>query len=216
MKNINILEFETSPNPQYTIIWIHGLGSNSKDSMSLLHLLNISDLKIRFVCPDAPRIPVTINNKMIMQSWYDIKDKEINDVDLEGLKESKFIIDNLINKEVNRGIKSTNIILGGFSQGGVLSLYVANSLNKKLASIICLSGYLAIDTDITNNNTSIPFFLAHRLFDNIIPIQRFYSYTKLLKKAGYANLFIKEYENEHNVCQEELYDLHAFIRRLMI
>ncbi|WBF65423.1 MAG: prolyl oligopeptidase family serine peptidase [Candidatus Kinetoplastibacterium crithidii] len=212
--NISTVEIKTQENPKHTIIWLHGLGADSRDSLQLLSYLNITKSKLRFICPDAPKRTITINNNSIMRAWYDIKSSELNEnIDIRGIQDSEEIIRHLIQEEINKGIRSENIILGGFSQGSVISLYTAMNLNVKIAAVICLSGYLPdIKYEKINNiNINTPFFVAHGLFDEVVPINKFYTYISELKKNGYYLITKKEYRHGHTVNEQELQDLRSFI-----
>ncbi len=50
----------------------------------------------------------------------------------------------LITKEVNSGIPPSRIILGGFSQGGAMSILAGLCGERKLAGIVSLSGWLPL------------------------------------------------------------------------
>ncbi|MEC9370681.1 MAG: carboxylesterase, partial [Pseudomonadota bacterium] len=68
-----VLELETGPDPVYSIIFLHGLGADCHDFESLPNMLDLPvGIPIRFVLPDAPMRPITINNGMVMRGWYDI------------------------------------------------------------------------------------------------------------------------------------------------
>ncbi|AFZ82890.1 alpha/beta hydrolase [Candidatus Kinetoplastidibacterium crithidiae] len=218
--NINTVDITTHENPTHTIIWLHGLGADSTDSFQLLNYLNITELKLRFVCPDAKKRIITINNNSIMRAWYDIKSNDLSEnIDISGIQDSANIIRHLIKKEISQGIRSENIILGGFSQGSVISLYTAMNLSVKIAGVVCLSGYLPdIKNEITNifnANKNTPFFIAHGLFDEIIPINKFYTCISELKKNGYYLITKKEYTHGHNVNEEELQDIRSFITNIV-
>ncbi|MBW0454654.1 MAG: phospholipase [Candidatus Kinetoplastibacterium crithidii] len=215
--DINTVNIKTHENPTHSIIWLHGLGSNSRDSLQLLNYLNITKLKLRFVCPDAPKRTITINNNSVMRAWYDIKPGELNEnIDIRGIQDSEEIIKYLIEQEIDKGISSENIILGGFSQGSVISLYTAMNLNVRIAAVICLSGYLPnIKHEyIYNTNKKTPFFIAHGLYDEIIPINKFHECISELKEKGYYLITKKEYEHGHSVDQKELQDIRSFITNI--
>lgn len=48
------------------------------------------------------------------------------DDDLEGIKESIKTLHTLIDEQIEKGIKSERIIVGGFSQGGAIALLVGS------------------------------------------------------------------------------------------
>lgn len=68
-----------------------------------------------------PSRPVTINMGMMMPSWYDIRslDGVNEDEDEEQMLKSVHQLHRLITEEVEYGIQSERIVVGGFSQGMV-------------------------------------------------------------------------------------------------
>ena len=131
---------ETDPN--VCIIWLHGLGANGHDFEPIVPHLGINK-KIRpwFVFPNAPKIKVTLNNSMIMPAWYDIFEMNINrKADIKGINESINSIGKLID-QIKVKIATKNIILAGFSQGGVIAYGAGISYDSKLAGILGLSTY---------------------------------------------------------------------------
>ncbi len=72
------LEIETGAAPAFSIIWLHGLGADSRDFEQLPQMLNLPrQLPIRFILPDAPHRPITLNGGMVMRGWYDLTGMEI-------------------------------------------------------------------------------------------------------------------------------------------
>ena len=65
------LELATGADPVGTVIWMHGLGADAHDFEPIVPLLEL-DRPLRFVFPNAPVRPVTINGGMRMRAWYDI------------------------------------------------------------------------------------------------------------------------------------------------
>ena len=55
------------------VVWMHGLGADAHDFESLVPELRLpSSLAVRFVFPNAPVRPVTINGGHRMRAWYDV------------------------------------------------------------------------------------------------------------------------------------------------
>jgi len=70
---LTCIEHETSPNPLASVIWMHGLGADGSDFAGIVPQLNLRHCPpIRFVFPNAPSMPVTVNNGYVMPAWYDI------------------------------------------------------------------------------------------------------------------------------------------------
>ena len=203
-----------SDDATHSVIWLHGLGADGHDFEPIVNELTLTQ-NIRFIFPHAPEMPVSINNGMIMPAWYDIKAAQIDSLQDEiGIKQSQDLVLALITREIERGVKSENIILAGFSQGGAIALHTALRYEKSLAGIMGLSTYLPLaDTvanEINNANKNTPVFLAHGIHDPIIPIQLATNTQATLNQLGYT-VELKKYEMEHSVCIEEVEDISNWI-----
>lgn len=64
--------------------------------------------------------------------------------DAEGIKASADYLSSLIQKEIDAGIPADRIVLGGFSQGGAMSIYTGLMAKVKLAGIVSMSGWLLL------------------------------------------------------------------------
>ena len=119
------IEVEPTASHDASVIWMHGLGASAHDFADMPRI--ISRPGTRWVFPNAPVRPVTLNNGWKMPSWFDIRylagesDGE-RECPIEA-QESADIISKLIEAEHSRGVPYNRIILIGFSQGGAMSLY---------------------------------------------------------------------------------------------
>lgn len=216
MLTLATLEKNPSKEPLRTIIWLHGLGANCHDFEPIVEQLGIHDShKIRFIFPDAPSIPVTLNGNLKMQAWFDVYEMKVDaKLDLAGINRSKIAIEQLIEEEVRRGIATENIILAGFSQGAAMSLTVGLQYKDKLGGIIALSGYLPNAEDVINNlspqNENCPIFLAHGTADPILPYPLGLETCEALMRAKLP-LSWHSYYMPHSVCDEEVSDIRKWI-----
>jgi phospholipase/carboxylesterase len=114
------IEIETGPNPECSIIWLHGLGADGNDFAPVVPELRLpATMPTRFIFPHAPSMPVTINGGYIMPAWYDILEMDIDRrVDVPGLLNSAAAVQELLDRELERGIGADKLVLAGFSQGG--------------------------------------------------------------------------------------------------
>ncbi len=200
----------------YSVIWLHGLGADGHDFEPIVNELELS-LPIRFIFPHAPTRSITINNGMNMPAWYDIASPQINKLeDKAGIEESQQAILKFIEREIERGVKSHNIILAGFSQGGAIALHTALRFNKPLAGIMGLSTYLPlidnVKKELCDENKNTPIFLAHGNQDPIIPIQLATTTKSFLQGLTY-NITLHHYEMEHSVCAQEITDISSWIKK---
>ena len=198
------------------IIWLHGLGASSNDFPPVVPELGLnSERAIRFIFPQAPDRPITINGGMVMPGWYDIKGTDIADKeDADGMAESQAILEGLIESQVSQGIPSENIIIAGFSQGGAVAYHTGLRTKHKLAGVLALSTYLpfsaSAEAEQNGINKSTPILANHGTYDPVVPIQLGKMSADLLKNLGYP-LEWKEYPMQHQVMMEQIKDIGEWI-----
>jgi len=143
---LDSIVIDTKPNPEVSVIWMHGLGDSGEGWAPIVNELDLSGLPgIRFIFPHANTMPVTINGGYVMRSWYDIVHTDLGrQEDEKGLRESQILVDALIEREIARGVPAHRIVLGGFSQGCAMTLQAGLRFPKKLAGLMCLSGYVPL------------------------------------------------------------------------
>lgn len=207
--------------PDNAIIWLHGLGADGHDFEGLVPELSLSEtFNIRFVFPHAAMMPVTINQGFVMRAWYDITSADFySDQDESGIRKSQAYVDSLIEQQINQGIKPEKIILAGFSQGGVIALQSSLRSRHKLAGVMALSTYLALDQTLkeekTQANQHIPILLAHGTADPVINIKWAYQTYSQLIGEGYQIDWNEYAGMQHGLCREEIVDIHRFIFKVL-
>lgn len=217
MKPIQHLELNTGADPKGTIIWMHGLGADCWDFVSIVKELGLpADLPMRFIFPQAPSRPITINNGQIMPGWYDISMAQLQrKPDEAGVRQSQAAIEELIAREIGRGIAADKIILAGFSQGGAIALQTGLRYREALGGIMALSTYLTLDDSLaaeaTIANANIPIFMAHGTEDQLIPLALAQSSRAKMAARGYK-IEWHEYPMPHSVCMEEIEEIGVWIQ----
>ena len=218
MSLLETVEIATGDHPEAAVIWMHGLGADGNDFLPIVRELDLSECPaIRFVFPNAETMPVTINNGYVMRAWYDILGMDlVRREDEVGLRKSQNQIEQLIAREIERGIPAERIILAGFSQGCAMTLQTGLRYPKKLAGMLCLSGYLPLADKLpaerSDANFSTPIFMAHGRVDPVVQIARAETSRDFLKSLGYA-IEWKDYSMPHSVCEEEIDDIGQVITR---
>lgn len=219
---LETIEIESGSNPTAAIIWMHGLGADANDFVPIVKELDLHNCPaIRFVFPNAPQIPVTLNGGYIMRAWYDIAaaGTDINKREDEtGLRLSQQQIEALIARENARGISTDKIILAGFSQGCAMSLQTGLRHPQKLAGIMGLSGYVPLADKVASErhaaNQATSIFLVHGTVDPVIPIQRAQQSRDLLVSLGYP-IEWHDYWMQHSVSPQEITDIGNWLRKVL-
>ena len=217
---LECIEITTSTNPEFAVIWLHGLGADGNDFAPMVPELNVDHIPIRFIFPHAPVIPVTINGGMPMRAWYDLYVMDlVRYEDEKGLRGSQQMINALIARENARGIPTENIVLAGFSQGAAMTFQSALRLEEKLAGMVCLSGYLPLADKIENErhaaNQNTPIFMAHGTQDSVVPLQRAEESHAKLSALGY-DIEWHTYAMPHAVCPQEIAAISDFLKRVLV
>jgi phospholipase/carboxylesterase len=214
------IEIETAPNPGVAIIWMHGLGADGNDFVPLVRELDLRGLPaIRFVFPHAKEMPVTVNGGYVMRAWYDIVGADIaRREDEAGLRASQADVEALIAREQARGIGAERIILAGFSQGCAMALQTGLRHPRRLAGLLCLSGYVPLADKLSNERSAeslaTPIFMVHGRQDGVIPIARAEQSRDLLGALGYQVEW-HEYPMQHSLCAQEIVDIGAWLKKVL-
>ncbi len=217
---LDAIEIETRPHPQWAVIWMHGLGADGNDFVSIVPELGLDEAAVRFVFPHAPMIPVTCNNGYVMRAWYDILelDSISRRVDEAGIRQNRSAIQALIERENQRGIPSERIILAGFSQGGAMAYIVGLTHPDKLAGIIALSTYIPsqslLDSESSPANQATPVFAAHGIQDPIVPYALGEAAAKQVGTGGHPTEW-HSYRMPHSVCMEEIVAIGLWLKTRM-
>lgn len=216
---LSTVEIAPTSSHQYSIIWLHGLAADGHDFEAIVPELTLNkQAHIHFIFPNAPVQAVTINSGMMMPSWYDILEISLNHkVDIDGIYQSQTYIAQLIDQEIDAGIASRNILLAGFSQGGVIALQTGLTFAFELAGIVALSTYLPtldrINIEGSKQNQNIPIFFGHGSNDPVVDKHAGQEVYQTLKAMNYPVQW-HEYPIQHSVCLQEIKAIADFINAI--
>lgn len=217
---LEVIEVETAAAPRSSIIILHGLGADGNDFVPFAQELDLAGVgPARFVFPHAPTRPVTINGGYVMRAWYDILGSDLAQREDEaGLRESQKEVAALIDRERERGIAASRVVLAGFSQGCAMTLLTGLRYPQRLAGLVGMSGYLPLAQTTAAEqhvvNAGVPIFLAHGRQDPMIPMARATASRDLLTSLGYKVEW-HDYPMPHSVCAEEVADLNRWLLRVL-
>lgn len=209
---LETLVIRNAETPVATMIWLHGLGADATDLKPMIEMMEF-DIPIEFILPNAPIRNISINSGAKMRGWYNVEGMNTAAPSKEIL-ESIDKVSDIIEAQISSGIKSNQIALAGFSQGGTIAIEVALRFPKRLAAIIGLSTYiddhehLAQRIELANIDT--PILLAHGVYDPMIHISKAITARETLSQLGYQVDWL-EYPIGHQICEDEVETVNNWI-----
>lgn len=164
------------------IILLHGLGSDGDDLISLVPHLAPSLSNIGFTAPNAP---FPCDMAPMGYQWFSLQDRDPEKI-RAGVKVAAPILTKFIDDQAKRfNISHDKIALLGFSQGTMMSLYIAPRMEHALGGIVGYSGALSgADTLQNEVKSTPPFLLIHGQADDVVDSSALPHAVEHLKKAG--------------------------------
>ena len=204
--------------PVASILVLHGLGADGQDFVPIAQAMDFSAVgPVRFVFPSAPVMPVTLNGGYEMRAWYDIHPPGPDGTrreDEAGLRQSQALVQQLLDREAQRGMPPGRTVLMGFSQGCAMTLLAGVRAPQRLAGLVALSGYLPLAgltvAERSPANRDTPVFMAHGEQDEIVVPARGEAARDTLVALGQP-VDWHLYPMGHEVCMDEVRDLNAWL-----
>jgi len=217
---LECIEMQGADNPGASLIVLHGLGADGNDFVPIAQELDLTAVGgARFIFPHAPMRPVTMNGGYVMRAWYDIAGTPLQRrEDEDGLRASQALVEALVERERERGMPASRIVLMGFSQGCAMTLLTGLRHAERLAGLVGLSGYLPLAATTAAErsaaNADVPIFLAHGRDDPMIGLDRALASRDALLALGYPVQW-HDYAMPHSVCMDEIVDLNGWLLRVL-
>lgn len=182
-KNIKKLDYiEIVPkNVKSLVIILHGYGRNNEDMLFVAENLSKSFPNTAFVLPNAPFAAKNKSSKSFQ--WFSLNKPEF--IMKREAKKANVILNNFIEEQKDRfSLNNNNIILSGFSQGAILSLYNGVRQKEELAGIISFSGLLPDSFEsLKRNLKSKPnILLIHGTSDEVVDYSNLAKAEEILGK----------------------------------
>lgn len=186
------------------LLLLHGVGSNEEDLFSLTNYLPESLLIV------SVRGPLTLGSKSF--GWYEVLfttgQPKIN-LEQEG-ESRKLLLQFLDYLKLNYKFDESNVWIGGFSQGAIMSYSIGLLHSEKVKGIIALSGRLLEENKaqvkVSEKVLSKKVFISHGTNDRVLSVDYARSVKGFLESIG-VNPHYQEYEEGHSINREMLKDL---------
>ena len=198
--NTIILEPISKKKPKNAVILCHGYGGDGKDISILAGYWRTFLPETIFICPDAPE---RCSASPTGFQWFDLLDQSSEQILSKSLvAEDKLnqLIDEVKKKN---DLKADQIIIGGFSQGCMLTLQTGIKRKDKINSIIGYSGKIIDTAHLSKNIVSKPnIILMHGELDQVVTIDAFLEAKEFFNKNNYT-IETKIFKNcEHRIPTE--------------
>ena len=193
---------DNQPKQNHLIVLLHGWGANAQDVAGLINAINMISMPHRALLPDAP-----FEHPMVPggRAWYGFPAgydfRSPHDFDSQAdLQESRQrLTDWMRSLPEQTGIPLERTIMGGFSQGGAMTLDVGPTL--PLAAMLILSSYS--HAPIPPCITPRPVLLMHGTQDPVVPLSEAHD-TKAQLTQQNLPVTYHEFEMGHEVSLDAL------------
>lgn len=196
-----------------TIVALHGRGTDEYDLLPLIESLKLTDVLL--VVPRAPLLfnPSGFNGGY---AWYEFGEEGMPDP--VTFQASLDVLRRFLGEmKAAYPVDPQRLVLLGFSQGTVMAYAIGLLDPSTIGGIVALSGYVPHRSGLPlklQDLNGLRVFISHGAWDEIIPVDFGRESAQLLKTAG-AEVLYREYLMGHEVREETIRDLSAWIGNLM-
>lgn len=169
------------------VVMLHGVGSNGKDLISLAPMLAAGLSGTKFISPDAPFVcDMVPPDYPDAYQWFSLQSYNPSAL-LSGVKSVFQQVEEFIETLIERfKVPYNKVVLLGFSQGTMTSLYTAPRLKGTVAGILGYSGALLWEEDTKSDELKrMPIHLIHGEADDVVPVEAWYNAMEVLKEHNY-------------------------------
>ena len=206
------------------LVLLHGFGAPGDDLVPLWRVLDIPR-EVRCVFPEAPLAPHEMSDYG-GRAWWQLdleamqarargEQRDRGQERPAGLDSARDQLNGLLDAvERELGVNGESIVLGGFSQGAMLSCDLALRSERKLAGLALLSGTLLCREEWTPRmpaRASLPIMQSHGRGDPLLPFAAAVELRDLLRAAGCTVDWI-EFNGAHEVPHAALAGLAKLVR----
>ena len=157
------------PSVKKIVVFLHGLGANGDDLISLADEFSPDLPDTAFYSPNAP---YPCDMAPYGYQWFSLQQR-VEEIMLAGIKPAAPILNAYLDDLLKtHKLKAKDLALVGFSQGTMMSLYVAPRRPEPIAGVVGYSGALiAGDLMAKELVSKPPICLIHGDADMVVPYQ---------------------------------------------
>jgi phospholipase/carboxylesterase len=209
------------------IVLAHGFGASGDDLVLLASAISVPK-SVRFVFPEAPlRLPPELGGYGRM--WWNIDLEELErsmrtgtprDMSTRepvGLREAGAQFASMLSAlEATLFVPSSEVIIGGFSQGAMLACEVALTDKRPLAGLVMLSGTMLARerwVPAMGARAALPVFASHGTHDPTLPYSGSEALVSAFDAAGAEVRFVS-FTGGHEIPPPVLQGLERFVHEV--
>ena len=186
-----------------SLVLLHGYGSHMGDLAGLAPMIGNHD---HYFCLNAP-IELSFGYIPGSYSWFDTDERT-----LETITNSVTLIKNTLDLVMQKHeIPYSEMVIGGFSQGGMVATHIGLTQKINFKGVISMSSRLLQDNMTITNQA--PVFISHGSNDQVISVEEGRKSREILEKSE-CTVSYKEYEMAHEIRQETINDLKEWLKKI--
>jgi phospholipase/carboxylesterase len=213
--------------PKLAVVLCHGFGAPATDlvplAQELVELKPELGSKVRFVFPAAP-LSLSAMGMPNARAWFNLPQEMLMGRERDWEKFAASTPEGLV--QARRGLMSLlselsaatklpygRIVLGGFSQGGMVTTDVALRLEEAPAGLCILSGTMICQDEWkqrAEKRKGLPVLQSHGRYDDVLKFPQAEKLRELLTNAGLPVEFIP-FNGPHTIAPEVLERMAEFL-----
>ena len=193
------------------IVLLHGFGASMSDLAGLAPAIDRTGYVYLF--PNAP-IPLRLAPGMAGYAWTPPGGGASES---DTLRAEELLAGFFEEAAARHGVSDGGVILGGFSQGGMMTYRFGLPRPESFAGLVVLSGRIPTPEVIAEtlpDRRDQPIFIAHGTADAMIGVEDARESRRFLESAGYSPTY-REYRMAHEINQDAMSDLVPWMRDVM-
>lgn len=164
------------------VVLLHGLGADGQDLIGLADHWAQDLPHTAFAAPNAHQ---PCDMAPMGYQWFSLQDRRPEAI-LQGVRDAAPVIDAFIDDQLARhGLDESRLVLVGFSQGTMMSLFVALRRARPVVGVLGYSGAL-VGADLLAEEMTArpPIMLIHGDADDLVPVDAMHKAVGALGAAG--------------------------------
>ena len=204
------------PQQEYpAVVLLHGYGASMTDLAELSTMLD--RIGYLYFFPNAP-IAIPIEQGVIGYAWTPPGGTaDLHTAERAAERAEELLVGFYDEIAERHGVVDGGIVMGGFSQGGMMTYRFGLPRPEKFAGLVILSGRVPNPDGLSSRLPEFrdhPLFVAHGTRDEMINVGEARTSREFLESSGYKPEY-HEYPMGHAINDDVMADLGSWLRNLM-